>query len=94
MTDEELVLIPTKDLNKVVKESGWIFKESLQIDHLNGDDDADDDDADDDDDDNDDNADDDAAHRFDKGRREEAQREATNSEEQVKPTNQIGDWCL
>ena len=25
MTDEELVLIPTKDLNKVVKESGWPF---------------------------------------------------------------------
>ena len=86
MTDEELVLIPTKDLNKVVKESGWIFKESLQIDHLNDDDDNDDDEN------NDDDADDDTAHRFDKGRREEAQREATNSEEQVKPTNQIGDW--
>ena len=39
MTDEELVLIPTKDLNKVVKESGWLFLSPIEVDHLDDDDD-------------------------------------------------------
>ena len=84
MTDEELVLIPTKDLNKVVKESGWLFLSPIEVDHLDDDDDDYDDDGDDDDDD-----DDDDGHRFDQGGREEDQREEENFEEQVSLTDQL-----
>ena len=36
MTDEELVLIPTKDLNKVVKESGKMMLNSISCQTIKG----------------------------------------------------------